>query len=477
MKKSCCGRWKRFLPIAAVLFLAIAARLALSLTNLLSPDHHDEVITLLMTNGVYPEVTECWECFQPQAFYRLSAYWLELVAALGFSTKGAGSIHSIQVMNSLLGVGTLLTILFWLSRIGLSRATVVFTFSLVALNSRFISVNGQVTNDTLAIFLSTVAMIGLHLYYLEQRSAYLYVSAVSIALAMFTKGSALACLGAFTVSLLFFPPRKSELSQIRRTALVAAIWCFAVFAGGYFSRALEYGSPFVINYGKPVDQVFEQNAYLPIVFDSKHYHSKEFDAKRPPWGTITWESFFTFRPVSLIKEPWNDIRARTFFGKKPTPSHMRSLWTQIFARANSVGFHPRSKGQGDSDAIHEQTSRGLFVCALAVLLVVLIALVRESHSFIPKFFAALPRRVIGSPSFIPLVVFFGSAAFAAVFNFRLGHFSGMKAVYCFPGMMAYLYFFAVGREWISQWKVLRTLLDVTVGLLLTLSLFEIGLLI
>jgi len=468
------GRRLPVVPVVVILVIALGARLAFSLTNVFAEDDHYQVIELLMAKGVYPDAMECWECFQPPAFYHLAALWLRLAASLGFPVAGEGGIHAVEVLNGLLGFGTLLVILFWLSRLRLSRATTVFTLALVALNPRFVAINSQVANDTLAIAFSTVGLVGLHLFYLERRSHYLYASALAMAVATLTKGSALPCLGVFTLCLLLFPPVGAALSWSRRGVLVAGVWLLAFFGGAYESNLANYGTPFVVNYGRPIDKAYPQNEYLPLIFDHDEYFSEEFAAKRPPWGAVAWESFFTFRPLSLLSEPWNDKSPEAARGEKRSPDHMRSVWTQLFARANAITFHPEPEPYGSSSAASHQLSRGLFVGALGVLLVVLIALARESRRVVRDLRGSWPARTVEHPAFVPLVTFLASAAFVVAYNLRLGHFAATKAVYYFPGLMAYLYFFAVGREWLARRKGLQRGLDALVVLLLLLGLLEVG---
>jgi len=461
-------------PIVVILLLAVGARLAFSLTNLYAEDNHYQVIELLLAKGQYPAVGECWECFQPPAFYKLAASWLSSVAGVGVATGGVRGIHTVQVLNSLLGLGTLLAILFWLTRLGLSRATIAFTLALVALNPRFVVINGQVANDTLAIGLATVALLGLHLFYLERRARYLYVSALATTLATLTKGSALPCLGVFTACLLLFPPAGVTLSLFRRGTLVLGVWLFAFFGGAYYSNVVEFGTPFVLNYGRSVDENYPRNAYLPLVFDHDEYYSAEFAPKRPAWGAVSWESYVTFRPLSFLSEPWNDKSRDAALGKQRSPDHMRSLWTQVFARANAIGFHPEPKPYGNTSAASHQLTRALFLCALAVLVVVLSALLRAGPALARDIRSSWPSRTVEHPAFVPFVAFFASAAFAIAYNLRLGHFAATKAVYYFPAMAAYLYFFATGREALAGRKALQRTLDVVVVLLLAFSLLEIG---
>ena len=461
-------------PIVAILIVGLGVRLTFGVVNRFAEDDHYKVIQLLMERGTYPAVTECWECFQPPAFYRLSASWLRLVAALGLPTEGVGGIHAIQVMNSLLGFGTLLVVLFWLRRLHFTPATCALTLALLAFNPKLVVINGQVTNDSLVIFFGTVALAGAHLFYLERGPRYLYTSAAAAALAALTKGSGLPVLAVLTVCLLFFPPAGATLSLLRRAALVAAVWLFAFFGGDYDAKLAEFGTPFALIAGKPVEEVFPQNAYLPLLYDHDQYFSEEFAAKRPPWGAIAWESFVTFRPLSLLAEPWNDKSPEAERGEKRSPPHMRSVWTQIFARANAIGFHPEPRPYANTSAASHWLSRALFLCALPVALVVMIAWVRAGRSVVRDLVSSGRARAVEHPAFVPLVAFLATAAFAAAYNFHLGHFAATKPDYYFPGLLAYLYFFAVGREGLSRRKGLQRALDATVVLLLVLDLIEVG---
>ena len=144
--------------IAAVLFLSLALRLALTMVNRESNDNHLEVSRLISTQHRLPTKTDCWECFQPKLFHSIVASTLQ----------GSGLIHAdtdtqelmAQGINFLAGVITLLVIWRLVGKIPLQNESLrVFSFALVALNPPLIGISAQATNDVFAILFSALACI------------------------------------------------------------------------------------------------------------------------------------------------------------------------------------------------------------------------------------------------------------------------------------------------------------------------------
>jgi len=440
--------------VAGVFVLALGTRIAFSLGNVHSPDNHIQVIELLRTTHEYPQPEECWSCFQPQLYYRIAAFWLDILSALGIGTSERGAVQALQILNALIGFATLLVIARWLSFLNLSPPTRLATIAIIALNPRFIIVNGRVTNDTLVIFLSTVGIVLLHLYFVRPRMRVLLLSAAAVVLGNTTKGSALPALALFAICLAVpwrYPVERScESSRYLGRLLIVGAVIVLVFFGGTYARNLQkYKRPFVLNIGLTAERLYGNAGGRPFWYDHDQYFSSPSGTARPPWGAVAWESFLTFRPIDLVRHPCNDKSPESESGAIRSPDHMRSVWTQIYARANSARFHPVPPAFLAKTPFSRGVCRLIFILALAPLALVLGYLASRAVRYLQELRDSPRRLAFRRPDCVLWLCFVLTVLFAAAYNYHLGHFSATKAVYYYPGMCGFLLFFARGREWLA----------------------------
>jgi hypothetical protein len=394
-------------------------------------------------------------------------------------------VKALQILNALLGFATVLVLLRWLSLIGVSHATRLATIAIIALNPRFIIVNGRLTNDTLAILLAASCAILLHLYFVRPRAGLLYSSAAAIVLASATKGSTVSVLALFLICLILpwhqLPRGEPGSVGYPRRLATAALVAVLVFFGGTYARNLaNYGTPFTLNEGKVPKELYESNDTRPFWYVHDEYFSDEFDRKQPPWGAVAWESFITFRIFDLVRHPYNDKSRGSARGIKPSPSHMRSVWTQIYARANSARFHPVPLYFRGHKRYSVEMRRIIFGLALVPVALVLLGLSSGVARGVRALRDSVKNLLFREPDLVQLLLFLLTFSFAAAYNYRLGHFSATKPVYYFPGICSFLFFFARGREWLversaaSAHRCLRVGADVAVGGLVILYALDIG---
>ena len=146
----------RYYVIGYLLVIAVALfqRGSLALVNREANDNHYEVMQLLSDGFRSLSMKNCHECFHPKMYY--------VVCVIVFKTLGvsdAGSqIVIAQFLNCVAGVITLWVVWLGLREQRAGKLSLFLTFAWVALNPRFIGINGQSSNDSFAIMFATIAI-------------------------------------------------------------------------------------------------------------------------------------------------------------------------------------------------------------------------------------------------------------------------------------------------------------------------------
>ncbi len=303
----------------AVLAIGIALRIALTVATpaRLAYDDHVPPIEIIANEHRLPLPAECWECYQPPAYYIVAA------AASGLTekaSKAAGSTDQIagnrakkavQFLSTLAGCVTLWLCLLVL-RIPTRRPPMVEALALgcAAFLPQHIYMSAMVTNDALTYFVATFAV------YAILRASTKNWPVGGCALSGALAGLAILCkaYSIMTVVALFGalllrrndkpiePPLKKRNVHTTQRSLLAPIVAFT-------AACLVVG-------------------IWPSVRNLAHYnklHVDNFDMFQTAMqsqfpGSRDDIEFTTFRFPSLVKHPWVHL------------SHVNSFWTELYAR-------------------------------------------------------------------------------------------------------------------------------------------------
>ena len=453
-----CNRMARII-LAALLFLSLALRLALTLVNREAGDNHMEVARLILSTHRLPAKADCWECFQPKLFhYTVAVAW----QGLGLVHAGTdGQILTAQGLNFLAGVMTLVVVWRFVRKIPLpNESSRVCAFALVALNPKLIGISAQATNDALAILFSTLSLYCAWIFFQKQSVRSFLLIGLWLVLGISTKTNAWVTAIAIGLSLLLKAWAQAE--GRRRTLTYAGVLVVAVPVltvanplTQYLANYRQYGSPVLVNVGKPVPTPFSDQplSYRPGILSAR-------------------DGFFTFKFVELLKHP------RIEQGYWNYPAHRTSFWTLLYGRAFSVHFDnwPRTWSTAGDDGFW--LSRGIFIFALIPTGLLLIGLAREGwavlQGIVRRDAAALQSRCFG----LFALVFAGYVAFVALYAFAYRDFPVIKAVFVFPALLAFPLLFLRGAEWLriqpSKWPDWgRRIRETGIAILLALFLADI----
>ncbi|MBL7942018.1 MAG: hypothetical protein JNM00_04595 [Flavobacteriales bacterium] len=377
-------------------------RLVLCVLNRQANDDHMEVIYLL--NGGHSGFSPfaCDECFQPLLYHRLVS---GLISILHLS-PGTPSIILAQLINFFSAFGFLWYARKLIKTLPFSPQIQLLCFSLLALNPKLIGIQSMATNDALVIFFSSASFC--HLYFLsaQKNMRHALAAAGFAVLAAITKGNGLVMV---VLVPLVFVLLHSVISLRNAMRITLASWLLVFALGPYSTHFIRNGHPFLI------DKELAPSAQ----FFSLSEH------RRPGVRSIA-EAFFTFRPFSLLAQPFNTN------GIEISAAHRTSYFSQLHGAMWSIHFerHP---------AIW--VNEGVVAIGLGRVLLFL--------GFIPLVFLArgmlnTMRNRARPTVLISLCGVAAYLAFGIYYSMLYRDFACMKVIFIFPAILCFFHLFAIG---------------------------------
>ena len=407
------------LLLIAIFTVAIFLRLALALLNRQANDDHLRVVELLLQKFRHLSRADCPECFHPKLFYVVCVAILKIMGVPGQTLR----VQIAQFLNALAGTATLTLILAFLQASVLSARTRVIVFAMVALNPSFIGINGQATNDTFGILFGTAALYGFWRFLRRPSLRPFLKTIAAVALAIASKGTALVI--GIALGLAFIAQTIAGIVFGRgccaglRLAIVLGIIALSIAVSDYdFSSYRDYGG-------------LGRDAPL---------HLREPTLVLRPGVVSIADSYLTFRFVGLLKEPMitNDIGN--------FPWHRTSVWTQLYARLHFVQFDNYPPMWLTRDPHVRNVGRVIFVFALLPTFCFFWGLARRVRGTWRDWRRKGWLALVDMESLWPLIVVVGYVLFIVKFTLDYRDFAAMKALYLFPGMLAFVALLAEGVE-------------------------------
>ena len=409
---------KSDLLLLILFLLSCALRLSLVSVNREANDDHMEVIDRILATHALPQKNDCWECFQPKLFHATVALTLQ---ALGL----AGANHDIQTLvaewlNFLAGVLTLGILGVFIRGLPIQEGRIKpVAFALVALNPQLIGISSQATNDAFAILFSTLALYGTYRFFQKPKIGTYLLIIFCLGLGISAKTNTWVTALAIFISLMTWVWMLK--GQRAKTLAYALPFLFIVLGlallnplNQYVANDKDYGSPVLLNIDRPP---------LP--------HFSEITYPRRPGIISIQDGFFTFKFFSLLRNPLNrDINNNI-------PSHRTSLWTQLYASANSLHFEnfPPSWATFGQDGFG--LSRGIFILALIPTLIFLAGAAIECWLVLINFIKRDDTIAKATGYGLFAFVFIGYLLFISLYALVYRDFSVMKAIFIFPAFIAF----------------------------------------
>lgn len=403
------------LLFSAVFVFSFVLRLGLAYVNREAFDDHVGVISLILQTNKLPQTEDCWECFQPKFFYFVAA------TAIRVAHVNPAHIHSIIIATQLMNVaaGEVLLVIVYLlmqqMQFADKKAGLV-VFALLAFNPSLIAANGMASNDSFAILLSSGAIYSCWKFLRDGKLGFLIASSLFASLGIATKTNVWGTAFAIFLVLLIKAVNEKRFFSV----LIAGIFLTGVVVttllnplSQYLNNIKNYGTPVTLNVVKEPFPSFFEKTYV----------------RRPGILSIQ-DGLFTFKFIELLEFP------RLTFGATGYPAHRTSLWTDVFASANSVHFY------NSPDSWHTKpdfgVSRSIFVLALLPTALLLFGAVSDWIHLLKGVFRNSKVLSFNQSYGLFGIVFIGYAVVIAVLALQYRDFSTMKAVYIYPAILSFV---------------------------------------
>ena len=429
-------------PVSAIFVLAVAVRLGLAAVNREANDPHIEVISMFADTGAFPGPGELVAGYHPKLYHWVCA---TLIRLLSIGSIPARVVLS-QFVNVAAGAATLWYFRTFLRRLELPRRLEFLAFALFALGPDLVGINAQATNDSFVILFSTAAITSTWLLVRDGGRFHLALMVLWTGLAILSKGSGWVVFAA-ELAILSAAALQGGAPAARRhgtslLVLAAVILSTAPFIGPYFSHAVEYGTPFVLNVPKDPPPSFLERTIV----------------NRPGVTSIA-DSYLTFRFLDLLETPYITQDMAWY------PLHRTSLWSQLYGRWNSSRFPQYPPSWASTGPVVVALTRALFVFALFPLSLVFLGLGKELA-------ASWGVRRGSKESLIFVVFAAGFVAMILKLTYEYRYFFTMKAIYVYPALLCAIRFFVVGYQAAfagpDRRDGARRLFDAAIGVLVVL---------
>ena len=415
--------------ILLIFIISAGLRLELVVFNRESNDDHFAVIQLILKTYRLPEKADCWECYQPKLFHYTAAKFLQLT---GQENANPGTmILAVEMLNYAAGLITILVIGLFLDYLpGKNGLLKGIAFGLVAFNPGLIGINSQATNDTFAILFSTLALFCCYAYLQKKRTVTFFLMLLFTILGICSKTNvwitAIAILLALLIKAFVEKQGRSRMlwSAVLFGLLTLVISIFNPL-NQYISNVQDYGSPILLN----IDQ-----QPLPDFF-------KQTSAARPGILSIQ-DGFFTFKFGDMLRYPRNEN------GYVYTPTRT-SLWTQLYARANSVHFDDWPISWSTSGEQGFALSRAIYILALLPALFLLVGAAMEIFLFLKSLIKRDPNLAAATHFGLTALTFIGFVLFIILYALEYRDYSVMKAIFLYPAMLTFPLLFMRAGETLS----------------------------
>jgi 4-amino-4-deoxy-L-arabinose transferase-like glycosyltransferase len=376
-----------------------------------------------------PRTGDCRECFQPKLYHYLMNHIFQTLD-IDANNKISQMILA-QLLNAFLGTVFLLVIWIFMAALPTGNEPLkLIAFSLVAFNPSLIGINAQATNDTLAILFATLAIYFIWLFLKQEQGIQLLTGILFACLGVATKTNIFVTVFAILFALFV----KAFAARQRAMLYSAALFLPSILVLSFLNPLTQYltnyqASGSVVGINMP-EQPF------PSFFE-KSYSSR-------PGIISIQDGIFSFKLMSLLEYPRLTNEAIGY------PAHRTSLWTQLYARANSVHFDSwpkswRTKGTGNFPLL-----RAIYVLALFPAAMVLFGAIISLREFVIALFKNLPDSLYATDYGLFNTLFWSHLAFIVLYALRYRDFSVMKPVFIYPAMLAFLVFFIKSGDVIQR---------------------------
>jgi len=416
----------------ALFILAIFLRLALVIINREANDTHWDVAMVILEAGSLPSKADCWECFQPKLYHVVFAKSIQI---LGLAHLPPSKLNVIgQILSFAAGISTLVLAWRFVRHMRLDPWKQLILFSLFALNPPLAAIHAQATNDSFAIFFSTLGLYYTYDFLRKPNKKAFLIILTSVSLGISSKTNVWVTAIAIFISLEVMAWAVREHRRKYTQQVIIFSVCITIIAvlnplNQYISNLQEYRSPIVNNIAaQPLPHLFTKTTYA-----------------RPGILSIT-DGFWTFRFGELIQHP------RVERDEEIIPLFRTSFWSLLYGRAHSIHFDNWPPGWSTSDSSLFPLSRAILLLAIPPTFIVLLGAWIELRLLLKGLVARDSGLVRMADFGLSSLVFYDYILFLIFYALIYRDHSVIKAIFISPGLLAYLVLFSRAVESILAWS-------------------------
>ena len=414
-----------------IFILATFLRFYIASANTQANDNHFEVINKISQTGELPGKKSCWQCYHAK-FYHLTAHGLLTIFQIKDSIE---RLHFAQYINVVFGMLTILLFFRLLKYMAYNEWIKLIVFAIIALNPSMLGINTQCTNDTFAIFFSSLAIYATFrlITNAPQYKKYFFWITIGLIGSVGSKGSGLAVWIAINCVLLGLLFTGNSWYSRKRLFFISFIINILVLSAvaplGYYQNLRDHGSPFVINIGPS----------KPLKFYKQNFNNTG--------ATSIVHSYMNFHYTDLIKHPYINS------SKKDYPINRNSLWSQLYGRFMSLRFERYPGSWRTTELLPRSLGRWAMVFGLIPFLILVTGFIYTNITFFKEF--SWKKRRLPHVKFLNLMVGYGLLGIVIKLSATYTSLSSMKVIYVLPAFFAYLYFLLEGLKFIASLKLIR----------------------
>ena len=383
----------------------------------------NNVIETILQQKRLPLTGECEECFQPKMYYFAEAAAIE-IANINPDHQDSVTVAA-QLINFIAGEIIILLAYILIKRLHADHEDGgLIAFALLSFNPALMAASGSTVNDTFAILFSSAAIYFCWEFMQEDKISFLIVSGLFVVFGLSTKTNTWSTALAIFLVLWIKGVKEKRFSGF----VITATFMVAVFIGTllnplsqYLINLQKYGTPVTLNVApEPLPSFFEKT-YV----------------RRPGIISIQ-DGLFTVKFIDLLESP------RLTLGPTDYSPYRTSLWANLYGSANSLHF------LNSPDSWHTkpdfEVTRSIFILALLPTVLFLFGVVSSWISLVKGFSSGsndlLKQRHYGLFDLVILGYVLSIIALAL----RYRDFSTMKAIYIYPGVLAFVSLFLDGAR-------------------------------
>lgn len=403
------------------MFIAIAMRFCIALYSTEANDDHSEVIQLILEHGTYPALKDCWECFQPPAFYRAHA----LIAGILGNSDNIALHRQMQWVNFLFALGTIFLVFRYIMKLELDRMLKLSILAFFLWNPRLASMSVQATNDSIQFFTGTLFLYLLERWIGNSKTGPFLLLALIAVFAASLKGNGLLLLVLLPTGILIARREIRPTLRLILPVYVLLAWAIAFVGGGYLDKLLRYNDPWITNMQK-VDP--------PPLLEDQEWFGARAGIRSVRTG------YFTFRLYDLLRTPYQLNDEPEF------PKHRTSFLTLLYANFYHGQFanHPNTWKAEPGHWVH-QSGRLLFILGLFPLFIFLGGVFQMFRSIFRG--GQSKERKVGAVHLANLGVFL---AFLIKYSYDYRDFAHIKVLFLFPACLSMVYLTKTGLDLIQK---------------------------